>query len=390
MKPILAVVVTLVLSATALAADVTIEWQENVRANADYYPSAMLGNAKLTIAPVETAKPKDPRRFGLFVNQKQVGKAPLWPDRKYAFAIVHTDAKTLTYVNGYPDGEISDPELNGKASQFRDGIITDRALSDSEILDHFKKLIPPRVIVTVGHRGDNHGSPENTNISYVNAIANHTPIVEMDLRLTKDSVLVLLHDPTVDRTTGTKDKRAIIDMTLADAEKLDAGSWKDAKYKGEQIPKVETICQTCRGKAVMMLDLKCTGLGQSLAELKQKTNYASDDWILAPWEIDEGIALRKHLPDVPMILLHSKPPVDHPDDAFFDKMKSIGFTWFSLNWQTVTQEFIDAAHKHDMRIYLWTVNDPADVAGGVLAGVDGLITDNVPSTMKMVSELTGK
>jgi hypothetical protein len=98
--------------------------------------------------------------------------------------------------------------------------------------------------------------------------------------------------------------------------------------------------------------------------LKQKTNYASDDWILAPWEIDEGIALRKHLPDVPMILLHSKPPVDHPDDAFFDKMKSIGFTWFSLNWQTVTQEFIDAAHKHDMRIYLWTVNDPADVAGG--------------------------
>src|SRR5206468_6958765 len=99
-------------------------------------------------------------------------------------------------------------------------------------------------VTTVGHRGDNRNSPENTNISYLNAIANGTPIVEMDLRLTRDNVLVLLHDPTVNRTTNGKGP--IVDMTLADAEKLDAGSWKDKqKYAGEPIPTVQTIANTC-------------------------------------------------------------------------------------------------------------------------------------------------
>src|SRR5207249_791370 len=105
------------------------------------------------------------------------------------------------------------------------------------IKTHFKTALStmsPRQVITIGHRGDNHSSPENTNISYVNAIANHTPIVEMDLRLTKDNVLVLLHDPTLDRTTSGHGK--IADMTFADASKLDAGSWKNASYRGEPIP----------------------------------------------------------------------------------------------------------------------------------------------------------
>ena len=106
------------------------------------------------------------------------------------------------------------------------------------------------------------------------------PVVEMDLRLTKDNVLVLIHDATVDRTTTSKGK--IADMTFAESRKLDAGSRKGDEFKGEPLPAFQTIIDTCRGKATMMLDLKLEDLAQPLADIKAKNNLPDDAWILAP------------------------------------------------------------------------------------------------------------
>jgi len=303
------------------------------------------------------------------------------------------------FINGQPDGESvkvsSRPgqvlriEGDTSATLYDEIAAYDRAFSADRIRDHFTAALGERKVVTVGHRGDNRFAPENTRVSYEQAIAKHAPIVEMDLRLTKDDVLVLLHDPTVDRTTGGTGKVNVVDLTLEQAQKLDAGSWKDAKFKGEPIPRVADICQTCRGRAVMMLDLKCTGLGKALAELKAKTNYPSDGWILAPWEDEEGVALRQYLPNVPMIRLNTKIPTDKFDDVYFARMKQIGFSGFSIGWPYLTQAFVDAARAHGFTVYTWTVNEPIDVAGAMLANVDGIITDDVTATMKLV-ELTAQ
>jgi glycerophosphoryl diester phosphodiesterase len=180
----------------------------------------------------------------------------------------------------------------------------------------------------------------------------------------------------------------VVEKTLEETQRLDAGSWKDPKFKGEQVPKVEDIGNTCRDKAVMMLDLKCEGLGESLGALKQKLNFPSDQWILAPWVDAEGAKLRHYLPDVPMIRLTSKVPTDNYDDAYFSKMRTVGFSGYSVQWQNLPQSFIDAAHRNNFKIYCWTINDAPDLAGAVLAGVDGIITDDPQTTMKLVGELT--
>src|SRR5207249_12319107 len=133
---------------------------------------------------------------------------------------------------------------------------------------------------------------------------------------------------------------------------------------------------------------KCTSLDQSLARLQQQLNYPTDQWILATWEDNEDTALRRYLSDVPMIRLTSRIPTQNFDDAYFSRMKQIGFSAFSVNWCYLSAAFIDAAHKNGMGIYAWTVNEPPDIAGAVLAHVDGLITDDAPTTMKLVGELT--
>ena len=59
-----------------------------------------------------------------------------------------------------------------------------------------------------------------------------------------------------------------------------------------------------------------------------------------------------------------------------------------MNWQYLSAAFIDAAHVHGFKVYAWTVNDTPDIAGAVLNGVDGIITDDAPTVMKLVDQLT--
>ncbi len=84
------------------------------------------------------------------------------------------------------------------------------------------------------HRGAMDTHPENTIEAFKEAIRLHVQMIELDVRLTKDKKLVILHDETVDRTTNGTGK--IADLTLAQIKKLDAGSWKAQEFKNMRIP----------------------------------------------------------------------------------------------------------------------------------------------------------
>ena len=73
--------------------------------------------------------------------------------------------------------------------------------------------------------------------------------------------------------------------------------------------------------------------------------------------------------------------------VWFATMKQIGFSGFSISWATVTQPFIDAAHGHGMKVYVWTINDDIEIAGAMLNDVDGIITDDPAATMKKIRTL---
>ncbi len=87
------------------------------------------------------------------------------------------------------------------------------------------------------HRGAMDTHPENTIAAFKEAIRLHAQMIEFDVRMTKDNKLVILHDETVDRTTNGTGK--IEDLTIKQVKRLDAGSWKSQKFKGEKIPSFE-------------------------------------------------------------------------------------------------------------------------------------------------------
>lgn len=106
----------------------------------------------------------------------------------------------------------------------------------------------------VVHRGANKVAPENTQASAEACIALGVDFVEIDVRLSKDGIPFILHDPTVDRTTNGSG--VINDLTAVQIEALDAGSWFDLKFSGQKIPRLETYLQWIEGKAKVFLDMK--------------------------------------------------------------------------------------------------------------------------------------
>lgn len=373
--------------------DFTLGWRQMISSAEQPTPVMTIGPTEVVIRPLAKAKPKDPATAALFVGDAIKSRTLVHPGKWYQFNLVSRAGKVQLYVNGFPDGQPAAVKLAGHEVKSAAGLSVERfvaAVSDDNVLHAFKNDLPAgRSIVTVGHRGINKYAPENTRISYVQAVEAHAPIVEMDTALSKDGVIVLMHDPTVNRTTNAKGK--ISDFTADQLGKLDAGSWKDKqKYAGEPVPRLTQIAEVCRGKTIMMLDLKAEGQGKAVAAWLDGGGFARDQVILAPWTDAEGAALRQYVKDVPMIRLTTKVPTDTIEDAYFAKMKQIGFSGFSVSWPYLTQEFTDAAHKNGMKIYVWTINDNPEIGGAALLGVDGIITDDAAATMKTLANLAQK
>ena len=127
--------------------------------------------------------------------------------------------------------------------------------------------------INVAHRGASAYAPEHTLAAYRLALEQGADFVEQDLAVTRDGVLICLHDPTLERTTNVeelfpdrattvswegKTRRAWLanDFTLAEIKTLDAGSWFGPRFAGEKIPTFDEAVELIKGKAGIFPELK--------------------------------------------------------------------------------------------------------------------------------------
>ena len=121
----------------------------------------------------------------------------------------------------------------------------------------------------IAHRGASAYAPEHTRAAYELAIEQGADFVEQDLGVTRDGLLVCLHDPTLERTTNVEDvfpdrfteidgrrRWFVRDFTLAEIQRLDAGGWRGAEFSGERIPTWHEAIEIVRGRAGLIPELK--------------------------------------------------------------------------------------------------------------------------------------
>lgn len=234
-------------------------------------------------------------------------------------------------------------------------------------------------MLAIAHRGASGYAPENTFAAFRRAVAQGISFIETDLHLTRDAHFVAIHDETVERTTNGHG--AIHEMTLAEARRLDAGSWFGSEFMGERIPTLEEILEfTKKHDVVFYLELKPSGFWggehalisalRDTAEIPRCVVISFDPAILA--------ALRKIEPTLMTGLLHDG-KIDDP----FEKAVEIGARQLAVQGDLVTANFIDKARKRDLQVVCWTVNSPAHMRMLASAGVDGIMSD-YPDRLLMV------
>ncbi|MFA1538011.1 glycerophosphodiester phosphodiesterase [Actinomadura monticuli] len=250
-------------------------------------------------------------------------------------------------------------------------------------------------IVNVAHRGASAYAPENTLAAFRLARTQRADMFELDVQETRDHQLVIMHDTTLGRTTNAEDvypDRApwkVADFTLAEIQKLDAGSWFAAKYAGERVPTLPQVLTAMRGKGLgLLLEIKSPALypgieGRIAAALKRSPSwlrYDPRERRLAVQSFDWESVRRFHavLPRVPTGLLGTPKAEQLPELASY--ADQINPTFGDL-----TESYVGQVHAARMDVLTWTINDRGDMEKAAGLGVDGIIT-NRPDVLRQVLE----
>lgn len=200
--------------------------------------------------------------------------------------------------------------------------------------------------------------PENTLRSFVAADRAGLDVIELDLHLSKDGALVVMHDADVDRTTdGTG---PIADKTLAELRALDAG-------RGERVPTFEEVLDAVR--APLQAEIKDTAAARALAEVMLRRDLVGRVEVLSFH--DEAVAeIARLVPGVRTALVASRYGPDVVDRAV-----AAGAATLVLNIRRLTLEVVEKARKANLRIIGWVVNTQDHLRLVRALQLDGATTD---------------
>ena len=195
----------------------------------------------------------------------------------------------------------------------------------------------------VGHRGAPLAEPENTLRSFRRALESGVAAVELDVQLTRDGRLAVIHDETLDRTTNGRGP--VQNFTLAELQKLDAG-------KGEPIPTLEEVLELTRGRAQLLVEMKQPDSAPALLEFFRQHLAFDAARVISFWH-PAVKALKEAEPRLRTGALLVGCPADPVGLARAARTDTL-----VLNYRYVNRDLVDAAHRHGIKVTVWNIDAP--------------------------------
>lgn len=220
-------------------------------------------------------------------------------------------------------------------------------------------------MLRIAHRGASGEYPENTLLAYQQALDTQPDMVEVDIRVTKDKKVVVIHDATVDRTTNGKGK--IKSYNLKELQKLNAGN-------GEKIPTLEEVLVFLQGKTKVNIDIKEKAAVEPtidiIEKLVQEHKYRYSDFLISAFNPFILTAVQKQNTSIALALNFALFP-----DIFFLLSHIFNFEHVKPHKRLLKEKFIIRAHKRGWKVLVWTINKPKDIEKMKKLGVDGILSD---------------
>ncbi len=231
----------------------------------------------------------------------------------------------------------------------------------------------------IAHRGASHLAPENTLAAVELAWLLGADAVEVDVRLARDGRIVVIHDETTDRTAGVHLEVAATDSSQL--RQLDVGRCKHPKFAGERMPYLDEVVRTVPPDRQLFVEIKCgpeilPALVETIASSGKRSQVVTIGFDLATVRAAKAV-----LPDVPACWLCDKRVLVSYERSLADQAKVCGLDGLDVHWTGLTRRFIRAVKAAGLRLYVWTVDDPAQAFRLTAMGADG-ITTNRPGWLR--------
>jgi glycerophosphoryl diester phosphodiesterase len=235
------------------------------------------------------------------------------------------------------------------------------------------------MVKVVAHRGYSARYPENTECAFRAALDLAVDAVELDVHLTSDQQLAVIHDPTVDRTTDGTGRMS--QLTMAQIKRLDAGIRLDAQFSGQRVPTLQEALDLLAGKARLNIHLKAyDDTRHTLVELAAQEVISRDLLNSSFFASDEQtIALIKQkYPALAVCNLSTT-----PFDTYLQRSLALGCYILQPGNRQVTPDFVAEAHRNGCEVNPFYADDVDEMVRLIKCGVDGILT-NDPTTLLRV------
>ncbi|UCD82281.1 MAG: hypothetical protein JSW26_12915 [Desulfobacterales bacterium] len=230
----------------------------------------------------------------------------------------------------------------------------------------------------ISHRGFSANYPENTLVAFEAAVTAGAAMIELDVMLSRDRKVVVIHDENLERTTNGHG--AVADRTLAELKQLDAGSWYHPRFEDQQLPELSEVLDLVNGRVYINIEIKSNAYEshhpadaiekQVVEMLRQKKML--DTGMISSFNVNilEQIAFMK---EAPVIAFISNKPATKNTVKMCTRLNV--FSWHP-DCKIVTQKQVDMMRANGIKVFPYKVDTLEDYIRMRDMKVDGVITDD--------------
>ncbi len=255
----------------------------------------------------------------------------------------------------------------------------------------------PRVF---GHRGSAGTHPENTLESFRAAVAGGVEYLELDIHMTRDGELVVSHDDHLERNCGRAE--VIREMTYADLATADAGRMFTLdgvtfpfRDKGIRVPRLaEVLAAFPKLRTVVEIKQIAPSVVAPMLDLIDRAGMHRNVLVASEHQqpLDE---VRRLAPNIPTNFSYLEAGVfiqamGTHDANYHPPADAVQISHFYENWELVTRQSVEFAHRLGIEIHVWTVNEEAEMSELLDMGVDGLISDYPQRALNLIHKRAAK
>jgi glycerophosphoryl diester phosphodiesterase len=246
--------------------------------------------------------------------------------------------------------------------------------------------IKARAVEIIAHRGASFDAPENTLSSFKLGYQQNADAAELDIHLTRDGRVVVLHDPDTARAAGVA--KRVVERTFDELRHLEVGQWGRWRGKGfsERIPALEEVLALVPDGKRLFIEIKCgPEVLAPLARILETHHKKPGQTVLIGLDFPTMQRAKARFPRHAVCWVVGRNTAGRgypPVQELITKAKASNFGGLDLDKRfPITPQFVDAVHQAGLKLYTWAVDDLRTARAELAAGVDG-ITTNRPGWLR--------